>query len=450
MARLLDRLNAPAERSKLPEPDYVAAMSLGNVWPTQGRERVNPTFPSFAIYAFGSNAVVYACTQARMRLLSQTEFKFQDLKTGRLFGSPELAILENPWPNGTTSDLVSHMELGDSIAGNAFVRRQDDTLIILRPDWVDIVSVLINDGEDINGEAKTHHEVVGYIYSDGGPGVGAPVFYDVSEVAHWTPMPDPMSRWRGMSWLTPVLREINADVAMTQHRQLFFDQGTTLGTVLKYNSKLKPEQLESIRDRFRARYAGPQGAGATLVLDEGGDIKSLAATFESMRFTDLQSAGEARIASAAGVPPIIAGLQAGLNAQEFNAYAQSMKGFANATCVPLWQSLVSALAKLINVPPGARLWYSTNNIPALREDEKDRATAMQVQAAAASTLLMSGFTADSIVSALLSGDLSMLEHTGLVSVQLYKAAAKEDAALPITKVPVDTQPVIQAPKLYGA
>src|SRR5205823_2138143 len=35
-------------------------------------------------------------------------------------------------------------------------------------------------------------------------------------------------RWRGMSWLTPVLREIQADTATTRHKQKFFENGTVL------------------------------------------------------------------------------------------------------------------------------------------------------------------------------------------------------------------------------
>ena len=37
---------------------------------------------------------------------------------------------------------------------------------------------------------------------------------------------------------------------------------------------------------------------------------------------------------------------------------------------------------------------------------------------AASTLLMAGYTADSITAALTAGDLTLLQHTGLLSVQL--------------------------------
>jgi hypothetical protein len=36
-----------------------------------------------------------------------------------------------------------------------------------------------------------------------------------------------------MSWLTPILRDIQGDQSMTNHRQKFFDQGATVNHVVK-------------------------------------------------------------------------------------------------------------------------------------------------------------------------------------------------------------------------
>jgi HK97 family phage portal protein len=347
-----------------------------------------------------------------------------------------LLLLEEPWLNGTTADLLARMEQHASIAGNAFVRKSKGSLVVMRPDWVDIVSVEIIDGEDHAGQPKVHREVIGYLYSDGGIGIGEAVFYDVAEVAHWTPIPDPLSRWRGMSWMTPVLREINADLSMTQHRQVFFDNAATPNLLLKYQQKLTTTQLDSIKARWQARFSGPAGAGATVVLDEGADFTVVGSTFESMRFGELQAAGEARIAAAAGVPAIVAGLQAGLDAATYSNYAMAMRAFGDGTCAYLWGSACSSLAKLLTVPDGARLWYDTTAIPALREAAKDRADTMQVLASAASTLLTAGYESDSITKALTSGDLSLLVHTGMISVQLIpndiaslKADQKTETAL---------------------
>jgi phage portal protein BeeE len=432
--RLIDRL-AGVSRSNLPSPEDVSMLSLSQAWGAQSQERILQTFQAYCTYGYGSNSVVFSVILARLQLLAQAEFKFQNLTTRRLFGSQELTLLETPWKNGTTGDLLARMEQHASLAGNAFVRRAGDTLIVMRPDWVDIVSVEVVEGRDLDGNPQVHREVIGYLYSEGGVGIGEPVFYDVEDVAHWTPIPDPQSRWRGMSWMTPVLREINADVAMTQHRQVFFDNAATPSLLLRYQQKLTPTQLESVGARWRARHAGVRGSGGTVVLDEGADLTVVGSTFESMRFNEVQAAGEARIAAAAGVPAIVAGLQAGLDAATYSNYAMAIKAMANGTGAYLWRSACSALAKLITVPAGARLWYDTTNIPALREDEKDRADTMQVLATAASTLLTAGYEAESITSALISGDLSLLRHTGMISVQLVPndvaSLKQEQAALKV-------------------
>jgi phage portal protein BeeE len=407
-----------ASRSNLPDPETVAALSLTQTWGDQTNERIQQTFQSFSIFGFGSNAVVYACELQRIQLLSQAEFKFQDKRTRRLFGNPDLAILEEPWPNGTTADLIARMELHAGLAGNAFVRRAKDSLVVMRPDWTDIVSVELVTGTDPNGVPQVHREVIGYLYSEGGIGVGDAVFYDVDEVAHWAPIPDPLSRWRGMSWLTPVLREINADVAMTTHRQVFFDSAATPNLILKYKQKLGEPQIEKIKRAWKGKFSGPVAAGSTVVLDEGADLTVVGSTFEAMTFGDLQAAGEARIAAASGVPAIVAGLQAGLDAATYSNFQVAMKAFAATTGAFLWSSLCSSLARLVVVPDGTRLRYDTTAIPALQEAEKDRADTMAVLATAANTLLTAGFEATSIIAALVSGDLTQLDHTGMISVQL--------------------------------
>lgn len=446
--RLIDRLTA--NRSSLPDPEYVAGMSLSQSWGVMPNERMTQTYVSYSLFGFAANSVVFSCAQARMDHLAQAQFKFQDLRTGKLFGSPALKILETPWPNGTTSDLIANMEQHDNIAGNSFVRRQGDQVIVMRPDWLDIVSIVTDDGSDYAGNRRYHRSVAGYLYSEGGYGVGEPVFYDVDEVAHWAPMPDPLSEWRGMSWMTPVLREINADTSMTQHLQGFLDNAATPNLLLRYKDKLNPQTLNSIKDRWQARFGGPKGAGATVVLDEGGDVTVVGSTLESMRYAEIRSGGEGRIASAAGVPAIVAGLQAGLDAATYSNYKMAQRAFINGKCSYLWASLCAALAKLVDVPDGARLWYDTTNMPALREDELDRANAMAVQMGAASTALSAGYEAESITAALVSGDMTQLKHTGLVSVQLYKAAAKQDPALDIKKIPTDQAPVFSPPTLPTA
>lgn len=402
--RMIDRLS----RRALPDPESLAVYET--TWGNSLAERVTHTYAAYASGALLSNATVFALIQARIGLFSQAEFKYQNRANARLYGTEALSILENPWPNGTAADLLALMELHNSLGGNAFVRRIGDRLVCLRPDWVDIVraEVTFADGREFD-------EVMGYLYRDEGYGDGT--FIPVEEVAHWYPMPDPLSPGKGMSWITPVAREVNADAAMTKHVRTFFENAATPNLMIKYQQKLTQEAFESIKARWAARYGGPSNSGGTVVLDNGADLSVVGSTFESMRFDSLRSAGETRIAQAAGVPPVVGGLQSGLDASTYSNYAQAMRLFAFQT-ETRWQSVVATLAKFVDVPTDSRLWYSTQNISAMQDAETERATAAHVYAQAANVLITAGYEPGSVQSALTAGDMSLLRHTGMVSVQL--------------------------------
>ena len=438
MSRVIDRIRG-GDRSLLPEPEVVAFMS--QTYGGSTSERIVNTYRDYAALGYAANSVVFACVLARIQMIAQADFRFQDMTTGKLYDDPELEILRRPWANGTTGDLLARMEQHNSISGNAFVRRDGDVLVVHRPDWIQVIT---------SPSSAGRHDVIGYTYCEGGLGQGEEIDFQVGDVAHWSPIPDPLARHRGMSWLTPVLREVNADVAMTRHRQTFFDNAATPNLMLKYQQKLNNETLMSIKERWQARYGGPAGAGGTVVLDEGADLTVVGSSFKDMDYDVVQSAGEARIAAASGVPAIVAGLSRGLDAATYSNYEQALKAFGNGTMAFLWQSVAAALSPLVRVPDGSRLWYDVSGIPALRDGEQARAATMQVLAQTASTLLTAGYESESIIDALTAGDMTLLRHTGLVSVQLYKAAAKEDAAQAISKIPVTPVEQFSSPTLPGA
>jgi len=376
-----------------------------------GIERVLPDFRSFAESGYQGNSIVFSVILARLMLFSEAEFKFRDLTTKRLYGTPALDRLENPWPGGTTGELLARMEQDASLAGNAFVRDAGDRFERLRPDRVGLILGERNDGM---------YEVVGYEYDRDGHGLGSlDEVYAADEVAHWSPIPDPLAHYRGMSWLTPVVREVNADIAMTKHKQTFFENAATPNMLIKYQRKLNREQIDVIRDRWQARHGGPENSWKTAILDEGADVTVIGNSFEQMSFVGVQAAGENRIAAAAGVPGIVVGLKEGLQAATYSNYEQAMRRFADVTMRPLWRSAAASLAKLVDVPAGSRLWYDVTDIAALRQGEKDRAETAQIMALAAGELIRSGFAPDTVGPALTAGDFSLLTHTGAIPTALY-------------------------------
>jgi HK97 family phage portal protein len=384
-----------------------SSMVISETWKSSSRERVGDNFISWSTDGVGGNPIVFAVLNARINLFTEAEFKFRNLSDKKLFGSPELLKLERPWPAGTTGDLLARMEQDVFLAGNAFIRDAGSRLERLRPDRVEIVTLMDN--------ATGATEVVGYVYRRDGI---SEEFYPVEQVAHWAPIPDPLAEHKGMSVLTPVVREINSDLAMTTHKQTFFDNSATPNLVIKYNTKLTKETIDRLRERFNARYSGPTGE-KTMVLDEGADMTIVGNSFEQMAFTDVQKAGEARIAMAASVPPIVAGLQAGLDAATYSNYGQALKAFGDNFMRAHWRSVCAALEPLVNVPAGARLWYDTTDIAALQEGESQRAEANRTRATAMGELIRAGYTPDSVTNAVIADDFSLLSHTGAIPTALY-------------------------------
>jgi len=63
----------------------------------------------------------------RAKLFSEARFQFRQIRNGRpgdLFGTADLQMLEVPWTNGTTGDLLYRMIQSADLAGNAFVARR--------------------------------------------------------------------------------------------------------------------------------------------------------------------------------------------------------------------------------------------------------------------------------------------------------------------------------------
>lgn len=392
-------------------------------------EEIDPSFAGLVQQAYQANGIVFACMLARMRIFRQARFRFQELRNGepgKFFGTPQLSLLETPWPNGTTADLLSRAIQDADLAGNAFFVRRTGAIRRLRPDWVTIVLGSERDPDVQAGDIDA--EVLGYLYHPGGKQSGRPVEGMLAEtVAHFAPIPDPLASFRGMSWLTPIIREISADKQMTDHKQAYLVNGATPNLVVSLDKDMKQaespaafkEWIEAFKltnptgsswDKFKTWYM----AGGTTVTRVGGDLGS-----EGVDFKKVQGAGETRIAAAAGVPPIVVGLSEGLAAATYSNYGQARRAFTDNTIRDLWQDFSGSIQTIVPPPPGSRIWVDDRHIPALAEDKKDQAEIHQLQTQQIRTLVDGGWDPQSVQDAVTAGgDWTRLKHTGLTSVQL--------------------------------
>jgi hypothetical protein len=444
----------PVERAALSMTDWLDYFRFGSTYygtPTfsqtlQGKqEEVPTTFAGYVEQFKKSNAIAFACLDVRRRLFSEARFTFRrqvDGRPGELFGGRDgrnpayrgLALLAEPWRGGTSRDLLSRSIDYADIGGNAFITKRGSRFVFLPPDHV---TILIGSQVDEDVQAgDLAAEVIGYVYHPGGRASGRrPVTLLPEEVAHWAPIKDPLASYRGMSWLTAVVRELAGDSAATDHKNKYFEQGATVNLAITLDSAVSLEDARQWIELFKQDHEGALNAYKTVFLGGGSNITPVGSDLQQIDFKSVQGAGETRIAAAAGVPPIIVGLSEGLAAATYSNYGQARRAFADLTMRPLWGGFCAAISHLISIPDDAELWYDDRDISFLQEDVKDAAEILQSQASAIQVLFNTGFDADAVVDAVTANDPRRLrgKHTGLTSVQLQPTEPTSSLQLPTTK-----------------
>ena len=249
----------------------------------------------------------------RHLVFSEAEFLWRDRMAngayGDLFSDSELELLQHPWPGATTGELLARMEQDASIAGNFYATIVDNDgkvgraatgrgrrLARMRPHQVEIIIGSASGDPECDRCAGRRLQVHAERRN------GEPILLLPNEVCHYSPIPDPEARFRGMSWLTPIIEEILGDQQMTQHKKRFFRQGAHLQQAITFAKDVQPAVLKEFIERYKAEYGGTANAYKTLVLAGGADVKPIQADLKNLEFRAVQGHAEARIAMAGGVP----------------------------------------------------------------------------------------------------------------------------------------------------
>jgi phage portal protein BeeE len=399
--------------------------NLNLTMPGGREEEIESNFPSYVGRGFKGNGIVFSIMRDRMALFSQARFKYQSLQNESLFGKPSLDILEHPWANATTGDLLARAISDVDLAGNHYATRRrtrtSDRIVRMRPDWVTMV--FGTNDTDVSAD-DLDAEFLGIIYYPGGEHspTGKPVYLQRDEIAHFAPIPDPTAYGRGMSWLTPIVREVMADGAATSHKLAFFQNGATPQMIVKRADAPTKDNFLEWRRMIEDGHTGAANAYRTLYLTNGADATVVGKDLQQLEFKATQGAGETRIAAAGGIHPVVAGLSEGMQGASLNAgnFATARRLTADKTLWWLWGNYCGSMETLVPPPTGSRLWVDASGIPFLREDRKDAAEIALIKAQIIETYIRAGFKADDTIKATAAEDETVLigKHTGLFSVQL--------------------------------
>jgi hypothetical protein len=409
---------------------------------TYAGQKAEPVLDSFVGYiqgAYKSNGVAFAISMARAMLFTDVAFRWrrygQSGGGNDLFGTPELRPLEVPWPGGTTQSLLMRAEQDVTAAGTFFVAREGDRLRRLRPDWCEFILTAPPDEAVMS-------DVIAIKFTTGGPRSGGEVqFYPVNPpeganrdgyAAFWSPIPDPDAQFRGMSWLTPVIKEKMADQAATEHKLAFFENAATPNLAVSLKESVTPTQFKEFMRVMNEASAGVENAYKTLYTGGGADVTVIGADMAQLDFRNTQGAGETRMCAAGRVPPIIVGLSEGLSAATYSNYAQARRAFGDSWARPQWKSFAGAVAPLLDAPRNARgevdahLWYDVSDVAFLREDLKDLAEVQSTTMGTINAAIAAGWTPESALKAVLAENLGLLVHSGMMSVQLQPPGLQEE------------------------
>jgi phage portal protein BeeE len=189
----------------------------------------------------------------------------------------------------------------------------------------------------------------------------------------------------------------------TTHKKSFFDNGAKLGYVVTLGEQVtNPDQFDRWVAKFKGRHEGEWNAYKTLFLAAGADVKTVGADMKQVDFA-VQGHGETRICAAARRPADHRGLSEGLDSATYSNYGQARRAFADLTMRPLWRNVAGSLARIVDVPAGAELWYDDRDIPFLQEDQQDAAAIQQTQAITIRELINAGYEPETVVAAVMAG-----------------------------------------------
>lgn len=421
--KLLSRLErSPAEErlSTLSFDEYVAILQQYPARPITSfgstTEEVAHNYATHCQNVLKRNGPIFALIAFRTDIFSQVRWAYRQRRNGKpgdIFSNPALDVLNDD------PILNKMMVIDNDLAGNFYGYRDHNRITRLRPDWVQLAY-----DKPINAWDS---ELAAVLYYEGGMLGKDPddaIKFMPEDVIHWYDRPDPETKGLGMSWLTPIVREIAADNAATTHKLKFFENGATPNLVFKYPEQVTPAAVREYKEIFNEENVGVQNAYKNLWLGGGADATVIGSDLKQLEFSVTQGKGESRLASEARVPAVLVGFSEGLQAATYSNFGSARRLAADGLFHPMWVGAAGAIGRTIRPPGGAEFWYDAYDIPFLREDKADEAKIKSQDASTMRQLVDGGFEPETVVDAVIAGDWSRLKHTGKLSVQLQEPGSE--------------------------
>ena len=272
-------------------------------------------------------------------------------------------IVDNPSEHETYNSLISTFVSNNKLTGYGFIwaRRDPESseVVMMVPLPTHLVKIMVG---------KDDGRLIGYMVTyDKGKDVPVPV---TDMIVLRTP--DIATVFGASSAGRAALHDIQVDLKRELISVEMMRNLRIPGASLETESKLTPEARSQLRKDFDSQ-VGEGKRGATLILDGG--LKLHRESIQMPDFTDMSDHVESRICSAFGVPPVLIGTRAGLDASTYSNYETALKSFYFTTIKPIWSQIEDSLGKFVQREyKDDSLWvkFKTDDITALHESQNEK------------------------------------------------------------------------------
>jgi HK97 family phage portal protein len=316
--------------------------------------------------AFATQTAVYACVAARSRGVASATLRVYEERDGdrtELPAHPLRLLMQRPNPLLSEAEFLVMTQTMMDATGFCLLEKERAGagnvigLWHLRSDWLK--------------EIRRRNAASDWQYIVPG---NEPVVLPAEDVIVIAGGPATDLGATGMSPIAVALREIGIDAALTDFLKLFVDKGGVPPYALVSPNGVKDQaEADYLRGLFEQSYGGFRNWTKTAILSGGLDVKKIGTSIDELAYPELRSLTESHICMVFGVPPIIAGIQAGLDASTYSNYEQARRAFFEDTIAALWAKLDGALTRglLSEFTDEATITieFDTSAVPALQQDQ---------------------------------------------------------------------------------
>ena len=374
--RAIEFLNAPTKRQEQKYNRYNQQTALDRA--VYGYNTDSGYWPTTSLDDIGdgsNNSAVVACLNVLATSFAEPRpLVYKDTDAGDfefVKDHPIIKLLERPNPFTSGTLLAHYIVVSLSAYGDAYLyknRNTDGSVVQLVPLMPNLV--------EPKGDEDTL--ITHFKYSPYGGLGGNSIVVPTNDIVHIRNGIDPNNHRRGFAPLKSVLREILGDEAAGQYAAALLHNMAVPGVILspKDDSMGGPskEEAEAISAMYKQKFGG-KNRGAPMVLSGSMNVEVVSFSPDQMNLAELRKIPEERVSAVLGVPAILAGLGAGLDAATYNNTRELREFFTEQKLVPLWKSVASELThQLLRKDFSAQelhIKYNLDDVRALSQDKDD-------------------------------------------------------------------------------